>query len=274
MNEEFHDYWAGKIVVVTGSARGQGAALTRKLLSGGAKVYAIDLIGPDDPAWTPLRDPFPGRLVVWAQDVSAEDGWKSLVRALDDAGECPVALVNNAGITGARHTVTKTELEDWERVLAVNLTGAMLGMRAIAPRMPRGGSIVNISSTVGMTGYHSAAYSTSKWGLRGLTRSAALELAPRGVRVNSVCPGVVDTELIHTNQALVQALQSVIPMGSMAQPEQIAEVVLFLLGPSASYVTGADFAVDGGITGGGIYWPVGRELGVFGAREKGSRIFN
>jgi NAD(P)-dependent dehydrogenase (short-subunit alcohol dehydrogenase family) len=127
--------------------------------------------------------------------------------------------------------------------------------------MRAGGAVVNVSSTVGMTGYYSAAYSTSKWALRGLTRSAALELAAAGIRVNCVCPGVVDTEMIRNHPALVQALQGVIPMGYMATPEQIAEVMFFLLGPGAAYITGADLAVDGGVTGGGIYGPVGRAIG-------------
>ena len=145
--------------------------------------------------------------------------------------------------------------------MGINLTGAFLGIRALAPLMRAGASIINISSTVGMTGYYSAAYSTSKWALRGLTKSAALELAPSGIRVNCVCPGVVDTDMIRTNPDLVRALQSVIPMQHMAVPDQIADVLLFLLGPHSSYITGADIAVDGGVTSGGIYWPVGRAVG-------------
>jgi NAD(P)-dependent dehydrogenase (short-subunit alcohol dehydrogenase family) len=113
-----------------------------------------------------------------------------------------------------------------------------------------------------MTGYFSAAYSTSKWALRGLTRSAAMELGVRGIRVNCICPGVVDTEMVRNYPALVQTLQGIIPLQHMAQAQQLADVMFFLLGPQAAYITGADLAVDGGITGGGIYWPVGRSLGV------------
>jgi NAD(P)-dependent dehydrogenase (short-subunit alcohol dehydrogenase family) len=173
-------------------------------------------------------------------------------------------LVNNAGITGPRNTVTQTVLAQWQRVLDVNLTGSMLGIHHLAPHMVAGASIVNVSSTVGMTGYYSAAYSCSKWALRGLTRSAAMELAPKGVRVNAVMPGVVDTDMIRNHPALVQALQTTIPMQRMAQSSDIAQVIYFLLSPAAAYITGADIAVDGGVTGAGLYWPVGQAVGAVG----------
>ena len=254
-------YWHGKAVVVTGGARGQGASLAAMLLREGAQVHVVDCLPRDDEACLALRGVGPGRLVEWPHDVADEQGWDTLAKALDKGGAPLAGLVNNAGITGPRNTVTRTVLTDWERVLGINLTGAMLGMRALAPQMARGSSIVNIASTVAMTGYYRAAYSTSKWALRGLSKSAALELAPRGIRVNCLCPGVVDTEMIHNSPALMAALQNAIPMQQMAAPEQIAEVVAFLLGPRSSYFTGADIAVDGGVTGGGIYWPVGLATG-------------
>lgn len=257
-------HWSGKAAVVTGAARGQGASFVLALLAQGAQVLAVDATALDSPDWTALQHSaraLPGQLYVLQADVSDPQGWEAVTRWLDTLASTPWALVNNAGITGRRDTVTRTVLEDWERVLSVNLTGSMLGIRTMAPRMPRGGSIVNIGSTVGMTGYHAAAYSCSKWALRGLTRSAALELAPRGVRVNCVCPGVIDTDMIRGNPALVQALQHIIPMQQMAGAQQIAQVVMFLLGTESSYLTGADLPVDGGITGGGIYWPVGLATG-------------
>jgi NAD(P)-dependent dehydrogenase (short-subunit alcohol dehydrogenase family) len=152
-------------------------------------------------------------------------------------------------------------LAEWERVLQVNLTGSFLGIKTLAPLMPKGGAIVSISSTVGLTGYFSAAYSTSKWALRGLTKSAAMELASAGVRVNCICPGVVDTEMIRNNQKLFDALQTITPMGHMAQADQLADAMFFLLGPQSAYITGIDLAVDGGLTSGGIFWPVGRAMG-------------
>jgi 3alpha(or 20beta)-hydroxysteroid dehydrogenase len=258
------DYWLGKAAVITGGARGQGAALALQLVAAGAQVHVADCLPADDAAWPALRAQaagMRGALVEWHHDVADASAWDLLAQSLREGGRPLAGLVNNAGITGPRNTVTRTVLADWERVMAVNLTGAMLGIRALAPLMPRGGSIVNIASTAGMTGYYSAAYSCSKWALRGLTRSAALELAPRGIRVNSVCPGVVDTEMIHNSPALVAALQDIIPMQQMAAPQQIADAVFYLLGPQASYVTGTDLAVDGGVTGGGIFWPVGIAVG-------------
>lgn len=264
------DYWSGKAAVVTGGARGQGASIARMLLQAGAQVYVMDRLALDDPAWKALRQSAEvqrGTLVCLECDVAVPEAWESIAaRILADARPL-CGLVNNAGITGPRNTVTKSSLEEWEQVLRVNLTGAFLGIRALGPLMRAGAAIVNISSTVGMTGYYSAAYSTSKWALRGLTKSAALELAPAGVRVNCVCPGVVDTEMIRSNARLFEALQGITPLGHMAAPQQIAEVMFFLLGPQSSYVTGADIAVDGGVLGGGIFWPVGRAVGALGAAE-------
>ena len=268
-DSSIENYWLGKAAVVTGGARGQGASIAKMLLQAGARVYVMDRLPTDDPAWQDLRKAAAdqrGTLVCLELDVASPEAWESVAAQLRSDARPLMGLVNNAGITGPRNTVTKASLEEWELVLRVNLTGAFLGIRTLAPLMPAGGSIVNISSTVGLTGYYSAAYSTSKWALRGLTKSAALELAPRGVRVNCVCPGVVDTEMIRGNARLFEALQSITPMGHMAAPDQIADVMLFLLGPGASYVTGTDIAVDGGVTGGGIFWPVGLAVGALQAQ--------
>ena len=265
------NYWLGKAAVVTGGARGQGASIARMLLQAGAHVVVVDRLAADDPAWLVLREfagDQRGTLHCLELDIVAPETWESVAGTIRSGARPLCGLVNNAGITGPRNTVTKASLAEWDQVLRVNLTGAFLGIRTLAPLMRAGAAIVNVSSTVGMTGYFSAAYSTSKWALRGLTRSAALELAPRGVRVNCVCPGVVDTEMIRSNTLLYEALQGITPLGHMAAPEQIAEVMFFLLGPRSSYVTGADIAVDGGVTGGGIFWPVGRAIGALGEMEK------
>ena len=257
-------YWYRKSAVVTGGARGQGASVARLLLEAGAQVHVMDSLAPADNDWQHLRDyadTQAGFLHIHHFNVADAGAWDSVAAQLR-ASDCPLyALVNNAGITGPRNTVTKASLAEWELVMGINLTGAFLGIHTLAPLMPAGAAIVNVSSTVGMTGYYSAAYSTSKWALRGLTKTAALELAAAGIRVNCVLPGVVDTAMIRSNTALVAALQNIIPMQHMAVPAQIASVMFFLLGPQASYVTGADIAVDGGVTSGGTYWPVGRAIG-------------
>lgn len=258
------EFWRGKSAVVTGGASGQGASIARMLLAAGAHVHVMDRLALDHAAWGPLRE-FAARQVgglsCHEMDVADETAWQTLADQMKAADRPLLGLVNNAGITGARNTVTKTPLAEWEQVLRVNLTGAFLGIQHLAPLMPAGAAIVNIASVVGLTGYYSAAYSTSKWALRGLTRSAALELAPVGVRVNCICPGVVDTDMVRTNTRLFEALQHITPLGRMAQPEQVADVMFFLLGPKAAYITGADIAVDGGVSGGGIFWPVGRAVG-------------
>lgn len=257
-------HWSGKSAVVTGGARGQGASITRMLLAAGARVHVMDKLPLTDPAWNDLQTFASGQLgtlVTQVADIGDEAAWQEVSTNVRNEGLPLMGLVNNAGVTGPRNTVTKASLTEWEQVMRVNLTGAFLGIHHLAPHMPTGASIVNISSVVGLTGYYSAAYSTSKWALRGLTRSAALELAPAGVRVNCICPGVVDTEMIRTNARLFDALQNITPMGRMAQPDQVADVMFFLLGPKAAYVTGADIPVDGGVSGGGIFWPVGKAVG-------------
>ncbi|CAN1516927.1 FabG Dehydrogenases with different specificities (related to short-chain alcohol dehydrogenases) [Burkholderiaceae bacterium] len=261
-----HD-WHGRAVVVTGGVRGQGAALAALLLQAGADVHVIDTLPASDPAWDALvsvASASAGHLYRHVADVASDSDWQGVRTQVLASGVPLWGLVNNAGITGPRNTVTQTVLAQWQRVLDVNLTGSMLGIHHLAPHMVAGASIVNVSSTVGMTGYYSAAYSCSKWALRGLTRSAAMELAPKGVRVNAVMPGVVDTDMIRNHPALVQALQTTIPMQRMAQSGDIAQVIFFLLSPAAAYITAADIAVDGGVTGAGLYWPVGQAVGAVG----------
>jgi NAD(P)-dependent dehydrogenase (short-subunit alcohol dehydrogenase family) len=258
------NYWTGKAAVVTGGARGQGAAIAVQLMRDGAHVHVLDRLPKEDVAWKELanRTEGPaGKLSIHAMDVADPHAWSDVAIRIKAGTEPLYGLVNNAGITGVRNTVTQTDLAEWERVLQVNLTGSFLGIKTLAPLMPKGGAIVSISSTVGLTGYFSAAYSTSKWALRGLTKSAAMELASAGVRVNCICPGVVDTEMIRNNQKLFDALQTITPMGHMAQADQLADAMFFLLGPQSAYITGIDLAVDGGLTSGGIFWPVGRAMG-------------
>lgn len=265
-------YWEGKAAVVTGGARGQGAAEVLRMLRAGAVAYAVDVLPEADESWDELRAAAANwldRLKIVRADVSKADDWDGLARRIEADQVELYGLVNNAGIT-LRKTVTKTTPEEWERLIGINLNGAFLGIRALAPLIRKGGAIVNISSTAGLTGYFSAAYCASKWGLLGLTRAAALELADQGVRVNSICPGLVETPMaLRPNaehdaakaKAFFEGNRDATLLSRGADPDEIAAAVMFLLGPEASFITGADLPVDGGMIGGGIYWRIGKATG-------------
>jgi 3alpha(or 20beta)-hydroxysteroid dehydrogenase len=174
---------AGKVVLVTGAARGQGATEAAALRREGASVVGLDVIDPVDPG---------DGITYRHHDVASERDWADLAEWLRREHGRVDGLVNNAAVTHRRR-LGELSLEDWNRTLAVNVTGALLGIQAIAPLMPPGSSIVNISSIAGATGHFPPAYTASKWALNGLSRVASLELGRLGIRVNSVLPGVIDT---------------------------------------------------------------------------------
>ncbi|MGO4736448.1 SDR family NAD(P)-dependent oxidoreductase [Bosea sp. 2KB_26] len=261
-------FWQDRVFVVTGGARGQGAAEVSRLLAVGAKVVVADVLGPDDPHWSVLGGTT-DRLCVVTADISQEESWAEILAAAGTLGGSLSGLVNNAGIT-LRKTVTETTHDEWLAVLNVNLNAAFLGIRHLAPHMADGGSIVNVSSTAGLTGYFSAAYTASKWGLRGLAKAAAIELAARGIRVNTICPGLVDTPMINQPNggydaqratAFFEGNRMMTPLARGADPDEIAGAVMFLLGPDSRFITGTDLAVDGGMIGAGIYTKIGRDVG-------------
>jgi 3alpha(or 20beta)-hydroxysteroid dehydrogenase len=234
----------GRVVVVTGAASGQGRAEALLLAGAGARVVATDVVAGTPDA---LRV---GGVEYLTLDVTREDDWAALAAWLRDRlGGRPLrGLVNNAGITH-RAGIQATELADWDRVLAVNLTGAMLGMRALAPLMGDGSSIVNIGSSAGLTAHYTAAYTASKWGLRGLSHVAATEYGSRGIRVNVVHPGFIETEMTaRAPAAMRQAQLALTPAERFGTADEVATVVAFLLSDAAAYLTGAEIPVDGGFT--------------------------
>jgi NAD(P)-dependent dehydrogenase (short-subunit alcohol dehydrogenase family) len=234
---------ADRTIVVTGAARGQGAAEAAAIAAEGATVVATDVLDADGERLAESLRERGLRVTYRHLDVAEPGDWAALAGAL----EPPVhGLVNNAGIP-MRARLGSVELADWNRAFAVNTTGPMLGIQAITPLMTGGGSIVNVGSVAGLTAHHAVAYTASKWALRGLSAVAALELAPRGIRTNTIHPGYIDTPLMATaNPVFVRAHLSLTPLGRPGTCDEVAPLVVYLLSDDAAYVNGAEITVDGG----------------------------
>lgn len=229
----------GKVVVVTGAARGQGLAIAEALASEGATVWACDVTDASTGAV--------GVTTVRA-DVSDEGDWRELARRIADRDGRVDGLVNNAGIP-ARGRLPNVDTDEWHRALDVNALGPLLGMQTLFPLMRSGGSIVNIVSIAGLSGHAAAAYTASKWALRGLTRTAALEFGGHGIRVNAIMPGLIDTPLLDgASPAFRQAAIAETPLGRIGTTADIAPLAVYLISDESSYVNGAEIAVDGGLT--------------------------
>ncbi len=237
--------FSGKTVIVTGAARGQGAAEARLFIAEGANVVATDLL---EEGAALARELGPACEFI-EHDVSDEAAWARVVsRAMTRFGRVDV-LVNNAGVLSTL-PLDATEPAEFERVYRVNQLGTFLGMRAvIEPMAERGGAIVNTSSGAALSGTPGMfAYVASKWALRGMTKSAARDLAKYKIRVNAILPGIIDTAMAAQNSPEnLKQFAAMIPFGRFGTPAEIAQLVAFLASDAAQYITGAEFAIDGGL---------------------------
>lgn len=244
------DRLAGKVAIITGAARGQGEAEARRFAEEGASVVVTDVL--EDQGQAVAEDlasrGYDARFL--PLDVTEAAEWAACVeRVVDEHGGVDV-LVNNAGVA-REEAVDEESLEGWEEVLAVNQTGAFLGLREVLPVMADtgGGSVVNTVSIWGVVGTpDSFAYQATKGALRAMTKNAAIAYADRGVRVNAVCPGVVETPMTEGRDRLKAYISERTPLGRPGDPEEVADVVVFLASAEASYVTGEEIMVDGGFT--------------------------
>lgn len=239
----------GKVALITGGARGQGEAEGRLFVAEGATVVLADVRDDEGRAAAEAI----GQAASYVSlDVRDAARWAEVVDGIVARHGRLDVLVNNAGIFPAGGLLDTTQAA-FEQVVAINQTGVFLGMQAVAKTMirQRAGSIVNISSIAGMHGSPGfIGYSTTKWAVRGLTRGAARELAPHGVRVNSVHPGIIETRMLETLDQVGarERVNQRIPMGRTASAEEVARVVLFLASDEASYVSGGEYLVDGAWT--------------------------
>jgi 3alpha(or 20beta)-hydroxysteroid dehydrogenase len=242
------DRHAGTVAIVTGGARGLGAAQVRRLVDEGARVLVADILQDEG---TALAGELGDAARFHPLDVTSRADWQGAVERAEEAFGPVTALSNNAGIV-LWHGLLDASEDDYRTVVDVNQVGVFLGMQAVVPSMQRagGGAIVNLSSTAGMRGYESIfSYVASKWAVRGMTKAAALELAGDRIRVNSVHPGSIETPMTEGLDEDGDA-SAAIPLKRFGRPEEVAALVAYLLSSDACYTTGAEHVIDGGVTTG------------------------
>ena len=246
----------GKVAIVTGGSRGMGEQTVRLFAREGAKVVIADRLQEEGEILAEAL----GEVVIFQQtDISKESDWLTLLETTQKSFGPPDILVNNAAIQRF-FSILDCGVDDFRKVLDVNLVGTFLGLKIVGGAMVRAkkGSIINVSSIDGMRGANGyASYSSSKWGVRGLSKVAAMEFGPNGVRVNSIHPGGVLTVMGNPVGAEVEDIDkgfAAVPLQRSGRPEEIANVSLFLASDEASYICGAEIAIDGGWTA-GIYNP-------------------
>jgi 3alpha(or 20beta)-hydroxysteroid dehydrogenase len=237
----------GKVAVITGGASGQGAAEVRLFAAEGARVVIGDV---QDDLGKALAEQIGDQVIYAHLDVSSENEWQDVIRQATSTFGDPTILVQSAAVVHHKLIEDSTRAE-FDLILAVNLVGPYLGMLAVLPPMQRagGGVIINVGSGAAFEGLGGRAlYGASKWGLRGLTKSAAIEFGVHNIRVNSIQPGAIDTPMLRRSDQQIPPPQIAIPR--FGRPEEIASAALFLASEAGSYITGVDLPVDGGASAG------------------------
>lgn len=244
----------GKVAIITGAARGQGAAHARAFIEEGAKVVVTDILVDEGKKLVEELGP---NAKFYSHDVTSFSQWVALVSYVEDIFGPINILVNNAGI-GFKQSILDMTEESYRKVIDINQVSVFLGMKAVLPSMLKtaNGSIINVSSIAGLLGSKdgSVAYDASKFAVRGMTKSIALEMAHTGIRVNSVHPGIIFTPMVMTkdeNPTVVDSIGKLlphVPMQRGATPEEVTKLILFLASDDSSYSTGSEFVIDGGLT--------------------------
>lgn len=238
---------SGKIAIITGGARGMGASHVRKFVAEGAKVVFTDL---NEEGGNALTLELGENVKFVKQDVTNWADWENVIAETENTFGPANILVNNAGISVNKSLMEMTE-EEYRKIVDINQVSVFLGMKAVVPLMQKagGGSIINISSINGLVG-GAVGYTDTKFAVRGITKAAALQLAHLGIRVNSVHPGVIETPMVTEGDAVevIKEFAKSIPVGRMAQPEEVTNLVLYLASDESSYSTGSEFIIDGGLT--------------------------